>query len=261
MREIRLYDSTSGEMATVRRGDAIRIEVRRTPASDDGAVHVDSSRSFVLFGLLQRFLEWEGFPTTFLFDSPSGEDVMYQLSNDASDEDAGDIDVDVDVEQSEMQLAEIQLADVDRWVDIRFGAARDGDDLNAKDADERISLSLALEHFGAHAVTLYLLSTHYSEPLGDTFEGLLGGMGHIERIRTLLKLLLPGLPSPLDMRHHVESFRDALASDLDTPRALVALFAWLHEAEGRGGGVGDEDLRKMLEMFELHDLALPSGAA
>jgi cysteinyl-tRNA synthetase len=62
------------------------------------------------------------------------------------------------------------------------------------------------------------------------------------------------------MRHYVEAFRDALANDLDTPLAFVVLFEWVLEAERRGGRIGDEDLRVMLELLELEDLAAPVGA-
>jgi hypothetical protein len=62
------------------------------------------------------------------------------------------------------------------------------------------------------------------------------------------------------MRHHVEAFRDALADDLDTPLAFVVLFEWVLEAERRGGGVGDGDLRIMLEVLELDGLATPVRA-
>ena len=59
------------------------------------------------------------------------------------------------------------------------------------------------------------------------------------------------------MRHHLDAFRAALADDLDTPLAFVVLFEWVLEAERRGGEIGDNDLRVMLEVLELDDLALP----
>lgn len=253
MREILLFDSTAGELSTVKQGDAIRIEVQRASASDgSGMVDVVSSRCFVLFGLLHRFLEWEGFPTRFLFDSPHDEEVLYQLSEEQNEAFGAQAP---DEEDYDMSLLEIQRGDIERRIDIRFGVG--GED---EHVDGCVPLHVALEQFGPHAVTLYLLGTHYSQPLGHTVEGLVMGARHVQRISALLATLRPGEPSPLDMRHHVEAFRDALARDLDTPRALVALFEWLLEAERRGGDLGDEDLRAMLEMFELHDLALPVGA-
>ena len=106
---------------------------------------------------------------------------------------------------------------------------------------------------------MYQLGTHYSLPLGDASTGLRVGSRHIQRLRDVMRTLAPDQPSPPDMRHHVEAFRDALANDLDTPMAFVVLFEWVLEAERRGGGVGDGDLRIMLEVLELDDLASPVG--
>ncbi|MFZ1927316.1 MAG: hypothetical protein WAU42_14390, partial [Solirubrobacteraceae bacterium] len=79
MREIRLYDSLSGELVPVSAGDAIRVEVRTSPVVVDGGVDVASTRPLVLFSFLERFLQREGFATKFLFDSPGG-DTLYELS-------------------------------------------------------------------------------------------------------------------------------------------------------------------------------------
>jgi hypothetical protein len=296
VREIRLYDSLSGELVPVSAGDAIRVEVRTSPIVVDGGVDVASTRPLVLFGFLERFLQREGFATKFLFDSPGG-DTLYELSGleplddpDSSDSsgssdsggepgadrgrelDAGrDVDLDVgfgggdggfgggldaDLDGS---LLEVPRTDVDRWVNICFGAGRDGVELEPASAGERILLSDALKHFGHPAVALYLLGTHYSLPLGDALTGLATGSKNASRIREALEKLVPDQPSPPDMRHHMEAFRDALANDLDTPLAFVVMFEWLLEAERRGGDVGDHDLRVMLEVLELDGLAAPVG--
>ncbi len=160
-----------------------------------------------------------------------------------------------------MSLLEIPRADVERWVNVCFGAGRDGEVWAPTEPSSRILLRDALNHFGHPAVTIYLLGTHYSMPLGDAFEGLVTGSKNAGRIRGALKKLVPEEPSPPDMHHYVESFQEALADDLDTPLAFVVMFEWVLEAERRGGGVGDNDLRVMLEVLELEDLAAPAGAA
>jgi hypothetical protein len=240
VREIRLYDSLSGELVPVSAGDAIRVEVRTSPIIVEGGVDVASTRPLVLFSFLERFLQREGFATKFLFDSPSGEDTLYELS---------------ELEPPN----EVPRSDVDRWVNICFGASRDGVELQSGSAGESILLSDALKHFGHPAVALYLLGTHYSLPLGDTLTGLATGSKNASRIREALEKLVPDQPSPPDMRHYMEAFRDALANDLDTPLAFVVMFEWLLEAERRGGDVGDNDLRVMLEVLELDGLAAPVG--
>ncbi|MFZ1926739.1 MAG: hypothetical protein WAU42_11415, partial [Solirubrobacteraceae bacterium] len=159
-----------------------------------------------------------------------------------------------------MSLLEVPRSDVDHWVNICFGAGRDGVEAHPVSTGERILLSDALKHFGHPAVALYLLGTHYSLPLGDALTGLATGSKNASRIREALEKLVPNQPSPPDMHHHVEAFRDALANDLDTPLAFVIMFEWLLEAERRGGDVGDHDLRVMLEVLELDGLAAPVGA-
>jgi cysteinyl-tRNA synthetase len=84
---------------------------------------------------------------------------------------------------------------------------------------------------------------------------------HVQRLRETLARLQRDRPSPSDMRHHADAFREALATDLDTPAALVALFEWVLEAERRHCEVGDEDLCAMLELLELSDLGSPQGGA
>lgn len=340
VREIRLYDSLSRELVPVSAGDAIRVEVRASPIVVDGGVDVASTRPLVLFSFLERFLQREGFATKFLFDSPGGGDMLYELSEldplsapDSSDShgehgadrdgelgaergadpegkfdaergadpdgkfDAGrgadwdgefgaeygadpdgkfdaergaDWDGEFDAERdgeddydsgldAGMSLLEVPRSDVDRWVNICFGASRDGVEAEPGSTGERILLSDALKHFGHPAVALYLLGTHYSLPLGDALTGLATGSKNALRIREALEKLVPDTPSPPDMRHHMEAFRDALANDLDTPLAFVVMFEWLLEAERRGGDVGDHDLRVMLEVLELDGLAAPVG--
>ena len=300
VREIRLYDSLSGELVPVSAGDAIRVEVRTSPIVVDGGVDVASTRPLVLFSFLERFLQREGFATKFLFDSPGGGDMLYELSEleplsapgspgahgehdadrngeldidreggldiDRDTDSDGEFDADRDGEDSYdsasdagMSLLEVPRSDVDRWVNICFGASRDGVEAEPACAGERILLSDALKHFGHPAVALYLLGTHYSLPLGDALTGLATGSKNALRIREALEKLVPDQPSPPDMRHHMEAFRDALANDLDTPLAFVVMFEWLLEAERRGGDVGDHDLRVMLEVLELDGLVAPVG--
>ncbi len=259
MREIRLYDSLSGELVPVGAGDAIRVEVRASPNGGDGIVDVESTRPLVLFSFLERFLQREGFGTKFLFDSPTGEDMLYELSEGRRPSSFGSPEMGNELD-TEMSLLEIPRADVERWVNVCFGAGRDGEAWEPVEPSSRILLRDALNHFGHPAVAIYLLGTHYSMPLGDAFEGLVTGSKNAGRIRDVLKTLKPEKPSPPDMHHYVESFREALADDLDTPLAFVVLFEWVLEAERRGGQVGDNDLRVMLEVLELEDLAAPAGS-
>ncbi len=252
MREIRLYDSLSGELVSVSPGDAIRVEVRTSPVIAQGAVDVGSTRPFVLFSFLERYLHGEGFGTKFLFNSPRGGDALYELAEgvDGSVADGG--------REEEggpaMGLQRVSRSDVERWVNVCFGADREGREWPPAALDARVPLNDALQVFGHPAVALYLLGTHYSQPLGDATTGLVNGARHARRIRESALALDANRPSPPEMRCHLEEFRAALADDLDTPHAFVAMFEWVLEAERRGGGTGDRDLRSMLAVFELEDL-------
>lgn len=256
VREIRLYDSLSGELVPVTAGDAIRVEVRTAPVGTEGAVDVTSTRPFVLFSFLERFLQREGFGTRFLFDSPTGDDMLYELSEEDDVEEAdGDGRAGGDDEEGAVQISR---SDVERWVNVCFGADREGREWPPAEPADRVLLSDALKTFGHPAVALYLLGTHYSLPLGDAHTGLITGSKHAQRIREVMAKLTRDTPSPPDMRHHVEAFRDALANDLDTPLAFVVMFEWVLEAERRGGEIGDGDLCSMLEVLELGELAAPA---
>lgn len=255
MREIRLYDSLSGELVAVSPGDAIRVEVRTSPVVTAGTVDVASTRPFVLFSFLERYLQREGFGTKFLFNSPAGGDSFFELPD---SERAGADGQDGGGEGEELTLLPVSRSDVERWVNVCFGADRNGHEWPPAAPDERVALNEAMKGFGQPAVALYLLGTHYSQPLGDAHAGLANGSRHARRLREVVATLESDAPSPADMRGHVQEFQEALADDLDTPTALVSMFEWVLEAERRGSGVGDRDLRRMLEPFELEDLLEPA---
>ena len=106
------------------------------------------------------------------------------------------------------------------------------------------------EH-GAAAVVMYLISGHYRQPLAFSPSELADADRRVLRVRDALRRLTPGTASPPDMAQHKEAFFAALANDFNTPTALAALFEWVREANRRGEGVGDADLREMLETLGL----------
>jgi hypothetical protein len=237
MVQIRLYDASTGELAPIVRGDAIRVEIHTADLASQGLVDVASTRPFVLFSLLQRLLQSQGLPTKFLFGSPGAGEVLRELN------------------ESDIEPGEEEEEQGDgRCVDIRFGAAREGEEWAGGESAGRMTLNEALRIFGHRALAFYLMGTHYSHPLGEPLSGLRKASEHVQRLSDVLSRLRADEPSPDDMRHHVEAFREALANDLDTPGAFVALFEWVLEAERRDGEVGDEDLRFMLGLLELEDL-------
>jgi cysteinyl-tRNA synthetase len=124
----------------------------------------------------------------------------------------------------------------------------------AKSVGNIALLHEVIERYGRDAVVMYLISGHYRQPLAFS-EGELEDAGRrVARIRDALRRLDAGQPSPTDMAAHRDAFFAALANDFNTPAALAALFEWVREANRRGQGVGDADLREMLDVVGLGQL-------
>jgi hypothetical protein len=114
-----------------------------------------------------------------------------------------------------------------------------------------VDLHGALVGFGPQAVVMYLLGSHYSELLAPIQEGLQRAKRHVKRINATLERLRPGEPSPPSLTPIREAFEEALADDLDTPSAFLALFDWIREARAARYRAGDEDLRRMLWLLGM----------
>ncbi len=124
----------------------------------------------------------------------------------------------------------------------------------AKSVGNIAPLHEVLERHGRDAVLMYLISGHYRQPLAFSPSELGDAERSVLRIRNARGRLLAGEPSPAEMAPHRDAFFEALASDFNTPMALASLFEWLREANSRGGGVGDSDLREMLAVLGLEGL-------
>jgi cysteinyl-tRNA synthetase len=124
----------------------------------------------------------------------------------------------------------------------------------AKSQGNIAPLHEVLADHGRDAVVMYLISGHYRQPLAFSNSELDDAGRRVHRIRDALRRLEQGSPSPPDMAHHSRAFFDALANDFNTPAALADLFDWVREANRRGTGVGDADLREMLDVLGLGEL-------
>jgi cysteinyl-tRNA synthetase len=130
----------------------------------------------------------------------------------------------------------------------------------AKSLGNIAPLHEVIAEYGAAAVVMYLISGHYRQPLAFSPSELADADRRVLRVRDALRRLEPGSPSPPEMARYKGEFFDALANDFNTPAALAALFEWVREANRRGSGVGDADLREMLTVIGLGALA-PLDAA
>jgi cysteinyl-tRNA synthetase len=139
-------------------------------------------------------------------------------------------------------------------------------------------LSEALDRYGREAVVAYLISGHYRQPLAFGVEQMQQAVAQVERLRNFFREHPVGGGSgevPAEQQRggsggtspdppsaaRLEKFREALADDFNTPRAMAEAFELVGETN-RGEAPGaPEALREMLELVGLESLAAPEGAA
>ena len=142
-------------------------------------------------------------------------------------------------------------------------------------------LSEALDRYGREAVVAYLISGHYRQPLAFGEEQMEEAVARVERLRNFFRDKALGAPvgesagkqrggpgdSPTGARtgaaQRFDAFRDALADDFNTPRALAEVFELVGEAN-RGevdGGEAAGAVAEMLELVGLSTLAQPDEGA
>ncbi len=117
-------------------------------------------------------------------------------------------------------------------------------------------LSEALDRFGSETVIAYILSGHYRQPLAFSEEALNEALARAERLRNFLRERPPGEGPGENATARLERFREALADDFNTPRALAEAFD-LVSASNRGEeieGAGTA-LAEMLATLGLDSLA------
>jgi cysteinyl-tRNA synthetase len=126
-------------------------------------------------------------------------------------------------------------------------------------------LSEALDRYGREAVVAYLISGHYRQPLAFGEEQIEQAAAQVERLRNFFRDHLLGDsgegppeqqrgPSPESPRNavaaRVESFRDALADDFNTPRAMAEAFELVGDTN-RGEVPAHEAVKALAEMLAL----------
>jgi cysteinyl-tRNA synthetase len=132
-------------------------------------------------------------------------------------------------------------------------------------------LSEALDRYGREAVVAFLISGHYRQPLAFSPEQMEQAVARVQRIRNFFRENPPeesGGPSP-EQKHggssqgpldssatkHSEAFRDALADDFNTPKALAQAFELIADANRAPVPGAADELREMLELLGLGSLA------
>ncbi len=145
-------------------------------------------------------------------------------------------------------------------------------------------LSEALDQYGSEAVVAYLISGHYRQPLAFGPQQMEEAVAQVERLRNFFRehpvgggepgegpseqqrggsaRLSPGSPHD-SAASRLESFRDALADDFNTPRAMAEVFELVGETN-RGEAPAHEaalTLAEMLALVGLGSLAQPDQGA
>ncbi len=134
-------------------------------------------------------------------------------------------------------------------------------------------LSEALDRYGREAVVMYLISGHYRQPLAFGPEEMEQSVARVERLRNFFREHGGGesgeaspsrtaggsVEASPDSR--LERFREALADDFNTPRALAEVFELVGDANREEVPGAPEAVREMLELIGLSTLTQPDEGA
>jgi cysteinyl-tRNA synthetase len=80
MREVRIQDTLSGELRVLDPRDPPRVGIYLCGPTVYGRIHVGNARGYVVFSLLKRFLEREGYRVTFVDNITDVNDKIYDAA-------------------------------------------------------------------------------------------------------------------------------------------------------------------------------------
>jgi cysteinyl-tRNA synthetase len=118
-------------------------------------------------------------------------------------------------------------------------------------------LSEALDRFGREAVVSYLISGHYRQPLAFSEELLEEAAARNERVRNFMRTAPVPESEELDEASAgaLERFREALADDFNTPKALSEMFDLIRTANQGSAAAARGAVERMLDLIGLASLA------
>ncbi len=141
-----------------------------------------------------------------------------------------------EIAQSEACTGQVPFARY--WV--HNGLLQLGEDKMSKSLGNLVSVEDALERYSPDSLRLYFLSSHYRSPLQFSDEGCAAMERSSERLGHALNRTGEGTGNPLAYEPYEQRFVEAMDDDLNTPRALAALFDLAREinrASDSGDGV------------------------
>ena len=152
---------------------------------------------------------------------------------------------------------------------VRFwlhnGLMRLGDDKMSKSLGNIILVEEALKKFSPDALRLFVLGSHYRSPLAYSDQNVASQERAAERLRNALRPGVESGPEALEPQPYRDRFIEAMDDDLNTPRALAALFDLARDSN-RGREIGQivghaqEVLRELAGLLGL-TLQEPSSGA
>jgi cysteinyl-tRNA synthetase len=80
VRQVRIHDTLSGEIRTLDPRDPPRVGIYACGPTVYGRIHVGNARPYVMFALLKRFLEHEGYEVTFVANVTDVNDKIYDAA-------------------------------------------------------------------------------------------------------------------------------------------------------------------------------------
>ncbi|HEY5976479.1 MAG TPA: cysteine--tRNA ligase [Solirubrobacterales bacterium] len=157
------------------------------------------------------------------------------------------------------------------------GMIETGTEKMSKSDGNIFQLSEALDRYGREAVVLYLISGHYRQPLAFGPEQMEESVARCERLRNFFRKHasgdaegvsseqqrggFAGTPPDSPAAARLEGFKDALADDFNTPRALAELFELIGEVNRGEAPAAEGTVAEMLELVGLGSLTQPEEGA
>ncbi len=102
-REIRLHDTRTGELVPLRPRDPGKVGIYACGPTVYSRIHIGNARPFVVFSLLKRFLESEGYETTLVVNVTDVNDKIYDAAREQ----------DLPSEELAQEMTERYFADTD----------------------------------------------------------------------------------------------------------------------------------------------------
>ena len=147
---------------------------------------------------------------------------------------------------------------------LHNGLMQLGEDKMSKSSGRLIAVSEALAKYGADAIRLWVLSSHYRSPISYSDEVIASMERGMERLCHAAHVdLEASATAPIEAKSYREQFVQAMDDDFNTPQAIAVLFDLAREinrGHDEGLGIG-EALKTLLELAEVLGLTLREAAA